>query len=224
MDLNSKLNFKQGEQGESSSKIVSILIVVVIVFLILFVVVIGYNKYSKSKNSNKKEAELVQKEIEKSNKYIKSEKFVEDVKEKTFDDIKKEKPLIASNPNISSKEAKDKLEDSSVIKKEKEKHVIVYNGESIVPNKITIAQGDVVIFKNTSTNSVRFSGDGWGNRIPLGKDKTYTQEFDFKGEYNYSVIVNDNNLEGTVTGVVVVEQVNKYEQAKNNRNGCRRNY
>ncbi len=203
MKFNSESN---SASVDKSSKLTTILIGAVVIFLLLFGGILLYNKYAQRKsNSSQNSTKEIKKKITESNEYIKSDKFVEDTKEKTYNEIKKDKPLVASNPNVSSKEAKQKLEDSGVIQQERQKYIVTYDGERVVPKKVVIKQGDVVIFKNNSQNSVKFSGNDWGNRIPLSKGQSFTQEFDFKGNYDYSVIVNENNLDGTVLGVVVVE-------------------
>jgi len=171
------------------SKTFLYVLALIIVFLILGV----FYYYSKSnKTFTSKEAERLKKEVSKNSAPIIVEepqvKVAKEISQKTFKDLKETSPDIVKSPNISDSKLREELL-KDVKNDNPQNYRIFYNGSSVDAPEVNIRQGDYVTWVNNSNGTkMKIEGkDNWGSILDVPPSKGFTQEFNFKGTFEYSI-------------------------------------
>lgn len=125
----------------------------------------------------------------------------------SYEDAKTSYPTSIFNPNITNADQNTFSDDNKNV-------LIVFNGNNIDLTEINIKQGDIVTWQNKSSIAVKVVGDNWGSTNVLRNNTSFSQQFDFLGEYEYEVVDNESfptGIEGVgmgesnrASGVIVV--------------------
>lgn len=110
----------------------------------------------------------------------------------SYEDAKTTYPTSIFNPNITNADQNTFSDNKNVL--------IVFNGNNIDLTEINIKQGDIVTWQNKSNKAVKVIGDNWGSTNVLRNNTSFSQQFDFLGEYEYEVVEEDDN-ESFPTGI-----------------------
>ena len=133
--------------------------------------------------------------------------FYKAVEDQTFQEVKEKAPEVVTNPNISSADIKDEVKKTLDRKTEPENYFITFDGTQLSNVEMVIIQGDYVTWLNRSNSIMQIDGaDDWGTTLDVAPGDAFTQGFDFKGEYPYSISGTD------VSGVVKVLSPSEIEE------------
>jgi len=128
-----------------------------------------------------------------------SKQLLESSTGKSYEELKMEAPEVVTSPNIYDEESKKQFEEIAG-SQNPENYFVVYNGSSFEPASITIFQGDLVTFSNSSLSSFKVKGElDWGSMLAIEPEKAFSQQFDYLGTYKYSVEGNDK-----ISGEIIV--------------------
>jgi len=175
---------------------------ILLVFLLLFVliVIIGVYYYSQNAKVNNKTNLKDNSSQVGEDSALQGDKVIRDVESKNYQELKQQYPDAVFNPNIS--DAKMKEDFNSLVKNENpENYRMFYDGSALEPESIIIFQGDYVTWTNNSDANIVIKGeDDWGSFLEIQPQQGFSQEFDFIGDYEFSLVSGDSTLAtGTIT-------------------------
>lgn len=132
------------------------------------------------------------------------ENIVESVQQgKSFQEARAVSPDLITNPNVAVSELSEEVKKANPKPK---LLTINYDKGKFVPSELTINQGDLVMWNNKSQSEMLVVGEYWGTPVPVAPGKSFTQQFDFVGEYSYSDRYSTEDDPGE-KGVVIVKTV-----------------
>ena len=99
----------------------------------------------------------------------------------SYEDAKKSYPTNIFNPNITNADQNTFSDDNKNV-------LIVFNGNNIDLTEINIKQGDIVTWQNKSNKTIKIVGNNWGSTNFVRNNASFSQQFDFLGNYEYKVI------------------------------------
>lgn len=112
----------------------------------------------------------------------------------SYEDAKTSYPTSIFNPNITNVDQNTFSDDNKNV-------LIVFNGNNIDLTEINIKQGDIVTWQNKSNKAVKVVGDNWGSTNVLRNNTSFSQQFDFLGNYAYEIVeVDDDTLSSGIEG------------------------
>ncbi len=121
-------------------------------------------------------------------------KFFELAMEKDYAEVKAQTGGQISSPNLYQQDLRDELDKQ--LNRQIQNFTVIYTDNGFEPGIMTITQGDLVTFENTSSGTLKIVGDGWGSGLELDNKEInkFSQQFDLLGTYKYSTEANPEHM------------------------------
>ncbi|MDA1337828.1 MAG: hypothetical protein O2871_00535 [bacterium] len=113
-------------------------------------------------------------------------KFFEMALEKDFEEVKAQTGGQITSPNLYQQDLREEFDKQ--LDRQIQNFSVTYTDNGFGPGVMTITQGDLVTFENTSSGNLKIIGDGWGSGLELNNKEInkFSQQFDLLGTYKYS--------------------------------------
>ena len=168
--------------------------VLYVVFIILFALVTGviYYALQTGEKSSSKEAQRIINNTKDNKPPLVVEqpqvKIAKEVNAKTFQELKETAPDIVTSPNVSDAKLREEIL-KDVKNEDPQNYRVFFDGAKISATELTISQGDYVTWVNNSNGkTMKVEGkDNWGSILEVPPSKGFTQEFNFKGDFEYTI-------------------------------------
>ena len=187
MNLSTIPSIKNSRSVIIAFSVVVLLVIVVIAYLLVtrFNVPVPFVSNIVKDSLDKTEiAEVVPLYDEKTKKP--NAKFFELAMQKDFEEVKAQTDGQITSPNLYQQDLREELDKK--LNRQIQNFSVTYTDSGFGPGSITITQGDLVTFENTSSGNLKIIGEGWGSGLELDNKEInrFSQQFDLLGTYKYS--------------------------------------
>jgi len=112
-------------------------------------------------------------------------KFFELAMEKDYKEVQKQTDNQITSPNLYQQELREEFDKQ--LDRQIQNFSVTYTNNGFEPFSMTIVQGDLVTFENTSDGILKIEGEGWGSGLELDNKEInkFSQQFDLLGTYEY---------------------------------------